>query len=184
MTDREIIDLFLAREEQAIMHTQVRYGRKIQSFSQNIVSNYDDALECENDTYVATWNSIPPNTPYEHFLAYLLKIVRNISLNKIRRKSLTDDALSLSEEIGETVPGSISVEEEVEKKALTEEINAFLRKQKQDKRVMFVKRYFEMKSVSEIAGEMACTETRVTTELSRIRKALKEYLESRGYRDG
>ena len=74
MTDERIIALYFERNEDAIQETKNKYSRYLISVAQNIVSSREDAEECENSTYFATWNSIPPNRP-RSLSAYLFKIV-------------------------------------------------------------------------------------------------------------
>lgn len=75
MEDLQIIDLFFARDERAIVHTDSKYGRRLHLLSLNITQNDSDAQECVNDTYLDAWNRIPPHRPQGLF-GYLAKIVR------------------------------------------------------------------------------------------------------------
>lgn len=60
MDDREIVALYLSRDETAIQQTAEKYGERLQGLSFGIVGDTQAAEECENDTYLAAWNSIPP----------------------------------------------------------------------------------------------------------------------------
>lgn len=89
MDDDEIVELFLKKDESAIIHTAEKYGRRLRSISQRITADILTAEECENDTYLEAWNRIPPNEPRTYLIAFLSKIIRNISINKcIREKSI------------------------------------------------------------------------------------------------
>ncbi len=79
MEDEEIMDLFFARSEQAIRELDTKYGKICHKLSYNILNNRRDAEECVNDAYLGAWNAIPPARP-DPLLAYLVKIVRNLSL--------------------------------------------------------------------------------------------------------
>jgi RNA polymerase sigma-70 factor (ECF subfamily) len=63
MDDETIINLYWERSESAITETANKYGRYCQAIAFNILSNNADAEECENDTYMAAWNTIPPTRP-------------------------------------------------------------------------------------------------------------------------
>lgn len=63
MDDNSIISLYFSRNENAIAETQNKYGGFIRTVSFNITEKIEDAEECENDTYVKLWNSIPPECP-------------------------------------------------------------------------------------------------------------------------
>ena len=79
MTDIQIIRLYWDRDEQAIHETDLRYGSKLHYLAHKIVQDFEDAQECVNDTYLKTWDTIPPKRP-EHFFAYIAKICRNFAL--------------------------------------------------------------------------------------------------------
>ena len=63
MKDREIIELYWARNESAIAATAEKYGSYCHMIAYNILRNKEDAEECSNDTYLGAWNSIPPQRP-------------------------------------------------------------------------------------------------------------------------
>ena len=63
MEDACILDLYFERSERAIAETQCKYGRMLLSISFGILRNREDASECEDDTYMKTWNTIPPARP-------------------------------------------------------------------------------------------------------------------------
>ena len=91
MQDEDIVKLYLERDEAAIKETSDKYGGKLRRLSFDIVKDDMSAEECENETYLQTWNSIPPNEPYSYFFAYLARITRHISLNLCRQR----DALKI-----------------------------------------------------------------------------------------
>ena len=85
MDDERIIELFFERSEEAVKALNIKYGRVCYSLSYNIVGNAQDAEECVNDAYLGTWNAIPPARP-NPLLAFVCKIVRNISLKRYEKK--------------------------------------------------------------------------------------------------
>lgn len=70
MDDSKIIELFFARNEDAIKHTDDTYGRRLFHLADNIVHNDQDAEESVSDTYMKAWDTIPPKKPV-HLFAYL-----------------------------------------------------------------------------------------------------------------
>lgn len=182
MEDSRIIDLYFERSEEAITQTALKYGRLCRSIAMNITGSYEDAQECENDTYVAAWNAIPPTRP-NIFSAFLSRISRNIALNRYeynkagKRNHQFDLVL---EELEECLASSYSVEDTYITGEVAGMINAFLEKLKTETRVMFVRRYYYADSVKEIAGRLAVSESKVKTTLFRVRQDLKEYLEAQG----
>ena len=50
MEDKQIVQLYLNRDETAIAHTTQKYGKYCNSIARNILGNNEDAEECVNDT--------------------------------------------------------------------------------------------------------------------------------------
>ncbi len=178
MDDCKIVDLYWARDEQAIEESSKKYGRMLLSLSYSLLSSREDAEECVNDTYLDAWGAMPTARP-DHLGAFLSKITRRISIDRFREKHREkrggmDNLLS---ELSECIPGARSPAEEYENARITEEINAFLAAQTQERRVMFVLRYFYAKSIEEIALKMAVSESKIKTTLFRMRAELKKRLE-------
>lgn len=80
--DEKIVDLFVERSERAIQELDNKYGEICNKLSYNILNDRQDAEECVNDAYLGAWNAIPPAHP-DPLLAYIVKIVRNLSLKRI-----------------------------------------------------------------------------------------------------
>lgn len=183
MDDRELVSLYLARSEEAIRQTQLRYGSFCAAIAYRILGSIDDAEECANDTLLRAWDSIPPAQP-ENLGAYLGKITRNLALMRKRaaqrqKRGGGNVELALSE-LGEIVGGH-SPETELAKKELCESIDRFLATLPQEKRVIFVLRYWYLYSTAEIARKIGCREGSVSSILSRLRKQLKTHLEQEGF---
>lgn len=182
LEDSKIIELLYARNEQAIRELSVKYGAVCSRIAGNILKNNLDAEECVNDTYLAAWNTIPPEKP-EPLRAYIFRIVRNIAIAKyhanasIKRNSYYDVAL---EELENCLSACVTVEQEMEGKELSQLIDRFLGTLDQESRILFVRRYWYSDSVSELAGKFRISSNNVSVRLSRIRKKLKKYLRKEG----
>ena len=87
LDDNQIIELYLLRNEEAIRRTTEKYGSRLHSLTYGIVRDRQTAEECENDTYMEAWNTIPPHEPRSYFYAFLARIIRHISLNCCRDRS-------------------------------------------------------------------------------------------------
>ena len=178
MEDREIIELFFERSEQAIVELSDKYGALCLRTASHILNNRQDAEECVNDAYLAVWNTVPPARP-DPLLSYLMRIVRNIAIKKYhantaeKRNSSYDLALS---EIEESFPSRDSVEEEVEARDTARRINRFLSTLEKKDRILFVRRYWQGDSVEELAELFSITKHNVSVRLLRIRKKLNRYL--------
>ena len=180
MDDGKIVDLYWARNEKAITESQRKYGRMLSSLSYSLLSSYEDAEECVNDTYLDAWNAMPEARP-EFLGAFLSKITRRISIDRFRAKhrERRGGMNEIVSELDECIPSEDRVERQYENMLLRDEINDFLYSQPKEKRVMFVLRYFYSKSVSEIARQISVGESKVKTTLFRMRKELQERLEEK-----
>ena len=184
MEDRDIVNLFWQRSEDAIRETASKYGGYCKSIAKNILGSNEDAEECVNDTYLNAWNSMPPHRP-KILSTYLGKITRHLSFDKFRHKNANKrgggEIAIVLDELAECVSGTESVENEVSRKLLVEEINSFLNTLPQEKCNIFLCRYWYAIPVSEIAKRFGMTENNVSVTLNRMRKNLKTYLTERGY---
>ena len=183
MDDRQIIALYNERSEAALSETAKKYGRYCRTVAYNILYNEEDSEECVNDTWLRAWESIPPQCP-ERLSAFLGKITRNLALNRYkhntREKRGGGQTLLVLEELAECIPGADSTEEAAEEALLVEVLNGFLGKLPTDKRKIFMRRYWYMSSVKEIAEDFGLSESNVKMTLLRLRRKLKQTLEKEG----
>ena len=185
MKDEQIIALYFARDEAAISETDHSYGTRLLALAKTILENRQDAEEIRNDTYMKAWNSIPPVRPL-HFYGWLAMVCRSLSLNRLdwlKAKKRGAMVVSLSDELAEILPDTHaeSAADVLKAKELGERINEFLRKQPLDRRRIFIRRYWYMDSVEQIAGRFGFGQEKVKTDLFRMRKKLKAELEKSGY---
>ncbi|MCM1166100.1 MAG: RNA polymerase sigma factor [Ruminococcus sp.] len=184
MTDREIVGLFLKRDESAIRAVSDKYMRYCASIAANILGSYDEAEDCVNEALMNAWESIPPHEP-ETLSTYLGRLTRNAAINR-RRSTLAGkrgrgEAELVFEELSELVGGGESADALHDANALAREINEFLYTLPELKRNIFVCRYWYCDGISEIAAEFSVSKNKVCIILSRVRKSLREYLRKRGY---
>lgn len=181
MEDNKIIELYFAREEQAIAETASAYGKKLDYLSRGILKNLEDAKECVNDTYLKAWNSIPPQKPV-YFYAYLAKICRFVCFGKLdykKAKKRNMEVVTLSEELMACIPDQLS-STYMEQQAIGELLTAFLKTLPEEQRFIFMRRYWFSDSIKEIAKRYQMTESKVKTSLHRSRNKLRVYLEREG----
>lgn len=184
MEDSKIVQLYWDRSKEAIPVTAEKYGRYCSSIARNILGNWEDAEECVNDTYLSAWNSMPPHRPGV-LSTFLGKITRNLSINRYKyrhtQKRGNGEIELVLEELRDLVSGRDDIEQEVEAKELQKEIDAFLEGLSKQKRGLFVRRYWYMDSIPELAKYFHMSPNYVSVTLNRIRKQMKTYLEERGY---
>ena len=127
---------------------------------------------------------MPPHKP-DILSVFLGKITRNLSFDKYksahREKRGGGNIDAVLDELEECVSGTEDIEGSYEEKELQEEINRFLLSLPENKRYMFILRYWYAKDVYDIAHQMETTENNVYASLSRIRAGLKKHLNERGF---
>lgn len=184
MDDKEIVKLYFSRDPSAINETSKKYGNMCLRLSNSILDALEDCEECVNDTYLVLWDTIPPTNPVS-FKAYICKIVRNISFNKLRYNEASKRNRSYDLAL-EEIENSLHFgnknppENEIEAQELAEMIDRFLGQLTQDKRALFVLRYFYLYDIRELAERFNTNEQNIATKLYRLRQSLKKHLESEG----
>ena len=185
MDDNKIVDLYLSRDESAIKLTSEMYGKRIWRVANNIVGDKQTADECENDTYLEAWRSIPPHEPRDYLFAFLARIARHIALDMVRKRDrLKRSAFicELSEEMEQCIPSSMDTDNYIDSVELSNMINDFLATIDEDKRNIFVRRYWFMDSIESISKLYGLSQGNVKSMLLRIRAKLKRHLEKEGYK--
>lgn len=183
MEDRDIIALYLERNEGAIAETEKKYGRYCYSIAYNILYNVEDAQECVNDALMNAWDSIPPHMP-AILSAFLGKLTRYVSLKKWRyartQKRGGGEIALAYEELSDCIPGGKSVEEELQEKELAEVLDCFLDELPAAQRRIFICRYWYFDDISTICNQFGYSSSKVKSMLYRIRKKLLFRLNEEG----
>ena len=184
MDDEKIVQLYCERNEQAIQETANKYGNYCNSIAKNILGNNEDAEECVNDTYLNTWNSIPPHKPAV-LSTYLGKLTRRISLKVLRNRSAQkrgSDEVALSlDELSECIPAGYCLDDAIELKELTNTINSFLAALSVTERRVFVLRYWHALPILSICRQLGYSKSKVESMLHRTRAKLRKQLAEEGY---
>ena len=184
ISDEKIVQMYLERDENAILESDLKYGKYLFSVSYNILHDKLDSEECVNDTYLGAWNSIPPNRPHS-LQAFLLTIVRRISINRYHKnskKSSVPTAMTVSlSELDDCVFCGGSEDSFFDAKRLGEIISRFVRDLPPRKQYIFMSRYYVADSLETIAKELNLSRAMIKKELATIRAELREILEKEGY---
>ena len=184
MDDYQIVELYLRRDERAIGCSAEKFGARLRALVCGITGDAQTAEECENDTYLQAWNAIPPHEPRTYLYAFLARIARHLALNRCRelaRLKRSAQIMELSAELEQCLPAPDDAACRLDELALREAINGFLGTLREEKRNIFIRRYWFLDSVADIAGRFAISESKVKTTLSRCRAQLRAYLEQEGY---
>lgn len=185
LPDEAIIELYWKREEKAIEATETKYGRYLYSIAYNILYDRLYCEECLNDTYLNTWNSIPPKRP-SAFQIFLSKVMRNLALDRFRKnnaeKRVPSELVVSLDELEDCLACSVTDDEEYGVRQVARILNSYLRSLSDRRIFIFVWRYYYADSVAEIARMLGMSETTVRRELTAIREGLRKKLEEEGYR--
>lgn len=174
-----IIDLYWARDEKAIEYTDKKYRKYLYTIGYNILRDRRDSEECLNDTYLATWNAIPPHRPAV-LLTFISKIMRRVSVSCYRKKRSnkripSEFTVSL-DELSDCL-GSDSLEAGYESEQIAKALSSYLRGLPERAQAIFVCRYYCSDSIKAISKMFEISESSVYKELATIRKGLKLQLE-------
>lgn len=184
MDDNAIIQLFNERNESALTELSKKHGTFFLSLAEKILYNYEDSQSCVNDSYLKTWEAIPPAKP-NVLRAFVGRIVKYVAVSMLRmntaQKRGGGEFTLVLDELEECVSDNGSIEDEFENRELIDEINKFLWTCSEFNRRVFVLRYWYCESVSEIAKELGAAENKVSVSLYRTRQKLKEHLTKGGY---
>lgn len=184
LSDEKIIELYWDRDERAIAETDRKYGKYLYAIAYNIVHDHPDCEECLNDTYLGTWNKIPPARPTA-FQSFLSKIMRNIAIDRLRKNTAqkrvpSEMTVSLNE-LNECMACSSTIEEDRLVRELAVLLNDFLASLPKRRQFVFVCRYYYADSVAKIAEMLGLSEKTIRRDLSQMRNDLKVFLEKEGY---
>ena len=182
MEDSQIIDLYYARNEEAIPATDRKYGPYCRTIARNVLSRWEDTEECVNDTWLTAWNRMPPDLP-QCLRAFLGRITRNLAISRFRANRAQKRGSGMEvllSELEDCIPASQTVELEIEEKELTEHIDRWLRSLDREDRILFVRRYWNGDSVQDLARELGIRPNAMTKRLLRLREGLRQHLEKMG----
>lgn len=183
MEDKQIVEMFFERDEQALKIVEKKYGGLCFCIANNILHSESEAEECVNDTYLAAWDSIPPQKPNK-LSAFLAKIVRNKALNRYERdnsiKRGGSELKLILSELNEDIASKNDTEELFDEHLITDIINNYLHSISKNKAAIFIQRYFWCFSVDKIAENTGRSYNSIVTSLHRMRNELKQKLKNGG----
>lgn len=177
--DKELIKLYLRRDEQAIKSTEELYGSRLRRLAAGLLGNRSDTEECLNDTYFKVWNAIPPHCP-ESLYAFCAVICRRTAMDILDKRTAQQRSaivVELTAEMEQCIPDSSA--DTFDDGQLSKLLNEFIAKLDEDKRAVFIRRYWFGETAVSIAEKYGYSETKVRSMLFRTRKKLKKYLEGK-----
>lgn len=181
MDDGEIIKLLTERDERGIKALEEKFQRLIMKIALGIVKSRQDAEDCANDTLMAVWNAIPPDKP-SNLTAYVCKIARRLTLNRLRYNTAEMRSFDLLSELDECAPAAGgSVEAAAEGAALKAALDTWLDSLDKKQHKLFMLRYYYLQTVKDAAKACGMSQNAAGVALMRLRSSLKKYLTERGF---
>ena len=183
MEDAEIIDLYFRRSEAAIGETSRKYGSYLNKIAYSVLRIREDTEEVVQDTYLAAWNTIPPQRPnmLRHFLS---RIARNLSFDRldyITAKCRNPNMAAVLSELEDCIPDRKQDPEAVlEAKALGAAVNGFLSGLSREECGLFLCRYYYSMSIAEVMDRFGLSEGTAKYRLGSLRRRLRKHLEREG----
>lgn len=149
------------------------------------MTNTQDSEECVNDTWYAAWNYIPPKKPTK-LSVFLGKITRGLAIDILRKKYalkrtdmhivyLVDEIESLNQTVVHCC-----LDEHLEAVELIALINRFLENLSEKDRDIFIRRYWFLDPIKDIAGRHYMTEGAIKQNIMRNKRKLQKFLEREG----
>jgi len=157
MVDKQIIELYWNRSNDAIKETAQKYGKICTCIANNILRDEAEAEVCVNECYTRVWDTIPPHRP-QNLKAYVCKITRKHALQMKYPDFMEQDVDLFSAELV---------------------IHDFLKGLEIEQRKLFIAHYWYYASVAEIAVKYKMSENKVKTTLDSLRHRLDDALKEK-----
>ena len=183
LSDEEIVKLYWQRDENAIKETDIKYQKQLIAIAHNIVHDRLDCEECLNDTYLNTWNAIPPAKPFA-FLAFLSTIMRRIAVNRYyentRKKRIPAELTASLSDLEDFIEDG-NMNDELDTRELGKIINNYVHSLTERQMYIFISRYYFAEPINHIMSTLKVSKSTVNKEIATIKSGLKSVLEQEGY---
>lgn len=184
MDDARIVELFLRRDESALRAADEKYGARLRALAHRLLGDDGAAEECVNDAWLEAWKRIPPHEPRDYLFAFLAKIVRAGALNRLKAQAAekrSAELVALTDELAGMLADAQDVERVVEGRALAESVSRFLAGVSDEKRQVFVRRYWYAEPLQQIAERCDMSVPKLKSMLWRVRRELEKHLKKEGF---
>ena len=183
LTDDQIINLFLARDERAVQAVSERYSAACLRTANRYLHSHEDAEECVSDVLMKLWQQIPPANP-QNLEAFIMTLTQHTALDRIRKQQAQKrgggQAAASLEDVGETLRASETVEDAISHRMLTEAVERFLDTLSDDAQTIFTERWHSETQPRDIAEKFGISGVHVRKSLMQTRRKLKAYLKKEG----
>ncbi len=178
MEDKQIVSLLFDRDETGLQITKEKYNHLYLHILRQILSDEADVEECANDVLMALWNSIPPQFP-QRFSAYIAAVARRIGINRYKYNQRQKRGSGYTKLLSE-LDGCMDPRQNLPDMDLLRVLQEFIKALDEQSRVLFLRRYFYMESVKDLAKTFSVSENFVSVRLHRARRQLRTMLDKEG----
>lgn len=183
LSDEKIVDMYWNRNESAIAETDRKYRNYLYTIAYHILFNPEDSDECLNDTYLKTWNAIPPATP-KLFKAFLARIIRNTAIDRYdaekRQKRIPPELCDSLADFEGFLSDDRCMDDILEAQAIGRIITEYLDSVSARKQYIFMSRYYFMIPTIQIAEKLSISQSAVQKVLANMKQALGIRLQKGG----
>ena len=146
---------------------------KLYRMAKSILLDEEDAKDSVQDLYLKLWENKQTLMEVENMSSYTMKILRNLCLDKLRKKRETE--LEMCDYV--SMQDNTSLYKNIEQKNMIKVIKQYINQLPELQRTIVRLRDVEGYEIKEIAYITASTENAVSANLSRARQKIRNYLE-------
>lgn len=179
MDDVKIIELMQKGDSQGLEAAMEKYHRLASSIALSVLGqdSQEDALECVNSAFHDLWQSMASYDGQRTSLkGWVALMVRRRAIDQLRKNLRRGQTCPLDFS-RDTLQSQDTCDDYLDKEELIKLFNDFVRGLPEPDRSIFVRRFFALEAIPDIARRYRLSRGAVDSRLSRLRKSLKHTLE-------
>lgn len=177
MTEPELINSLLQRQDDALEQLKRHYGPLIRYIIAPILSDPRDREEASDDVLLRVWDRIHQYDPKKgSFTNWLSTISRNTAIDHARRLAFPETS-PMEPTTADTADPEQALIRKEQQKALTQALHSLSSRDLD----LFYRKYYYRQSTAQIAAELGTSLRAIEGRLYRIKKKLRNTLGGDGY---
>ena len=179
-TLREYIQKAKEGNQKAFHFLMDSFWGEVYGFLLKRTENENDAEDIAVQTFSKAFNKLDSFNEEYKFSTWLIAIAKNIHFDLIRKRKslLNSNTIDADDEALTIIDGSPSAEDKIIIEQNLVELLKQIKKLKPNYQEIIHLRYFQEKSIKQIANQLDETENNVKVKLLRARKLLAEYIKN------